>query len=74
MLENICNEYREKISQFNNTSISERIPRFRELLNNYNNLDASDKNALLKNIIYKIEYLRKKDSCADDIFLKVYYK
>ena len=74
MLENICNEYREKISQFNNTSISERIPRFRELLNNYNNLDALDKNALLKNIIYKIEYLRKKDSRADDIFLKVYYK
>lgn len=71
---NIISEERKKLGVIDSSSIKRKIPIFRELINNYNTLDAPQKNSLLKNIITKIEYKREKDAAEGDIYLKVYYK
>lgn len=54
--------------------IENKLPFFREIVENYNTLEAPQKNALLKNIIDSIEYHRDKDTPNSSVELDIHFK
>lgn len=73
-LNSIISKTREKQNSIGTASIEKKLPLFREIVENYNTLDASQKNTLLKNIIDSIEYHRDKDASNSSVELDIHFK
>lgn len=73
-LNNLISETKQQLNDVNASSISQKLPLFRDVITNYKTLSISDKNAVLKNIINYVEYKRQKDAPEGDISLKVHFK
>ncbi|MCI5605688.1 MAG: recombinase family protein [Clostridia bacterium] len=73
-LNDMISDAQEHINNIGADSVEFKLPLFREVIENYHKLDIPQKNALLKDIIEKVEYRREKDAPEGDIHLKMYYK
>lgn len=67
-------ETQNNLQTVDKSDILKKIPAFRKVLEEYDTLNAEQKNAVLKGIIQSVDYKREKNDSKGEIFLKVHYK
>lgn len=72
---NAIDELNIKINNKNNKSDKEQIKRFKNLLDAYKSSnDVKNKNRMLKELLYKVEYFKDKKARGNDFTLKIFPK
>lgn len=69
------NELTEKLNKKDNRSSKEQIKKFKNLLDAYKSSnDVKNKNRMLKELLYKVEYFKGKKARGNDFTLKIFPK